>query len=484
MQEIDYIDIPQQEGDESRLDCVSLNVAPPALATLGEMYRLDGALDQISGFKGAPLRDLRAYFVQIDGPGSQFRTHNHEMIDGARMALHLAAFRDARKGIIWPQQDKAPLKTFYSHPWEHRSPWNQRADTYYPAVRPTGATLDYTRQEQAPGHPLRRFFSAGQENLRYKLEEVSPASLATGLRTIADAMRLARGTNNEILDYYFANREELRGLARQHFNPEKMWESWRASYSLNDRLNEEIRERGTLGQRFIFPVSAGITLNIGRELGVDETVKYLEGFEGNEYRRIVDALLYFAAIDLSLSEDVPEFPHGSAWEVAHSTEAREHFRQCYDDYGAYLTCAKTALDGYAFPGHGPRRLHEYEIYALLTHLVLFEAADLMYPKDCDPHSTSLHRDGERYVYVEDLAERVQAMGIDLRYMENFVVEMNEYFQSLGLRLVRRSGQETLDRSLIETWRRLNDFFRSNPVVGERDLIRARLLSEIPKTRLT
>ncbi|MBT4917399.1 hypothetical protein HN709_03950 [Candidatus Peregrinibacteria bacterium] len=474
----EYLDVENVPDVDDNLDVRTMDTSSGALQRLEQMYYLSHLFDGVDGFKATNIVPLKKYLDQVQGFPGRFGYPRQDIAMAASQALRIGAFDDAQNGIIWPVQARVPHKTYYSHPWEHKTPWNQA--TSYPAIYPNGVTLYYGYPEDVPERSLQRLYGVGAENVRYKIEDVPPESFVDGLKVLKNVFEVKRNENRFVLDYYFEHRDELKAFVRERINPDRIYELWNVQLDLSKKIGDDLAHRSVqnpFSEHFTFPVDHGICLNVRDGLSFENDVSPIETLSPSEREMLMQKILNFALIDLAFSED----ELGITQEHIGGMYCDAEFRDCYNHYASYLGRFKHFVDGECAETGFERRIYGYEAYMLIIHSILFESDDIMHHFRSEPHyaDVDIARGGERFIFIEDIVQKVRAMGIDLMHVEDVTVDLYQYFQSLGLTLIRRSGSREITQEAVDSGRRLNDFFGGRrPIYKEREIVRMQILAQL------
>lgn len=475
---VDYLDIETTDSSESLL---SRDLGFQALSRLRDMYCLEGLSDKLRDARTMPIPTWSKYLESLQGYPQEFGTQQRELVMAAQYALRLAAFHDAEQGVIWPLQTRASRKTYDTHPWEHK---NERGGIKnYPATRPTGIKLFYGYPENLPAEVsqrnLQRNYGVGMENLMYKIDEgeVSAETLINGLAVIDGIYKLRRNENKFLLDYYFANREAWQSVLAEKVCGKDVRQRnfWIIRLAYRELIEKDLQSKGAFSQYFTFIADRRLYSNVQNSPNrndLSEMFDELEKPSAVEIDSILTKLLYFSLVDLGLSkkQQAEYFLN----ELGSGYLDAELFFQCRDAYAECLRKEYVVRTGAHPVNESYSPIQNYEAYLLVVHTLLFEADDIMHAFN---HPAG-QRSGERFVYIEDLARKMQVMGIAFEYVEDVVLELYQYFQSLGLTLIRKSGSTKITQETVEFREEMNKFFRQEHR-APRAKIREQILLRLP-----
>lgn len=484
MPNFEYLDIPLEEG---RLKCDSLKLHPEMNARLNAMYKLSYLLDGFDeGFKSTPALALRTYLTTVQVNPGRFNYPPDDIVLAAQNALKVAAFDAAQKCVIWPRLRCVPRKTYYSHPWEHRHK-GEPLDYSRGRVDPTGTTLYFgflDHKNPPPRLSAQRLYEAGErQQLAYSAEEIDPASYGEGCAILRNIFEIRRSHDPAILEYYFAHREELKDFVNQRIYGRHgsihTWQDFNILVDLRRKMSKDLKDPNSdFAKQFLFPVPFTVLdRSDPNDSQMEKDIMALREVSEPELDHLLIRLHLFALIDLALSPEVTDLTLGniSQFQLTHYGE----FHACWNAYGDYLNGAFNVRAGLVEAREcGPRRLHGFEAYFLVIHSLLFESDDLMRKNGThtDEMDQEHHNGGARYVFIEDFGKRMMQMGIDFRYVEDVVIALDDYFQSLGLFLVRNSGSREITDKTVGVNERIRDVFDH---LDDRDMLRMRLLAVIP-----
>jgi hypothetical protein len=491
MTSFEYLDVPTEEG---WLECRSDDLHVKALERLNAMYDLSYLMDGFDGgFEVTPLVGLRKYLDEAQMYPGRFNYPPSDIVMAAQNALRVAAFEAAQKGIVWPRLTKSPRKTFDSYPWEHvkletRRPWDrgERLDYGKGRLDPTGTTLyfGFLEDDDPPRLSTQRLYAAGRRSeLAYSADQIDEEAYSGGCAVVRNVFEIRRWNDQYILGYYFEHRDELRALVNEKIvgrqKPIHQWEDFNAILDLVAKMRQDLANPDSdFSKYFTFRVPSSVyDPRDPNEEQIAEDIEALYNLSGPESEHILKRLFMFAMIDLSRSSDVTDITQENISQFPF--RPYEDFRICWDAYVAYDHAYIKTEIGVAEPmGTKPRRLYGFEAYFLIIYSLLFEGEDLMHKmgKHGDEYDEVYSHGGARYVYLEDFGVRMNQMGIDFRFVEDVMVALNGYFNSLGIFLIRKSGSQKIDDESVRVNERIR---RTLAHLDDRDMLRMRLLSLIP-----
>gem|GEM_PF-4805795 len=494
MEDLRYLDV--DGADSHSLECRSESLSPDARELLSELYDIDRLFDPVDGFKGGDIGALKDHLDLVQGYPRDFGYPREDLVRGAQFALRVGAYHDAENGIIWPNLKEAPFKTFYSHPWEHADTGRgfnpNPIQPRYPSTKPTGVTMHFGWSENAPqGRRAQRIFSVGGE-LPVFYHEFPGEEFARGTRVIRDVYKIRRNDSKSFLDYLAANRNELREFVKQRIDPSAHdLKLWNVRLDLSKIFDQDLASRGRSSDPFKVPPSKHFTFDLDRygvhkntkDPDIEKDMDAVTELTPDEKWQIVNELIYFTLIDLAMDSSDGSLTKDRLF---NSLMHEELFRKCLDDYREYGE-KNTAIEHGAVPPFlsEPRPLYGMEVYFLVTHAILFECNDIMHAFNSLPEYTDVdgpQRAGERFIYIEDLAKKMSERGIPFGYLEEVVSGLYNYFSSLGITIIRRSGRTDVDQGVVDTHRRIREFFSRREADSGIEELRLGLLAKVPFVR--